>query len=95
MNVHEYREDKFPEQTPAGPFFANLGGFLLDCYFGFTGIRINDGAPPQWCERPVCLPAGWTCIEVEQIFARGQRWHLVAEHGAPHARMTALDDGSA
>ena len=25
----EYRSDVFPEQPQAGPFFANLGGFLM------------------------------------------------------------------
>ena len=29
MQTLEYRKDVFPEQPPAGPFFANLGGFLL------------------------------------------------------------------
>ena len=28
-NVHEYRPDRFPDEPVAGPFYANLSGFLL------------------------------------------------------------------
>ena len=34
----EYRADRFPEQPRAGPFFANIGGFLTSLLFGFTGL---------------------------------------------------------
>jgi hypothetical protein len=91
MNVHEYRDDKFPEMTPAGPFFANLGGFLIDCYFGFPGIRIREGSPHEWCERPVVLPKGWECIEVERIWGHGRPYRMIAEHGAAHASIEPLD----
>ena len=91
MNVHEYRDDKFPEMTPAGPFFANLGGFLIDCYFGFPGIRIHEGPPHEWCERPVVLPAGWESIEVERLWAQGRPYRMIAEHGAAHASIEPLD----
>ena len=33
LQTLEYREDVFPEQPRAGPFFANLGGFLLGLVF--------------------------------------------------------------
>ncbi len=36
MQTLEYRKDVFPEQPPAGPFFANLGGFLLGLILGFS-----------------------------------------------------------
>ena len=52
MNTHEYRADKFPEQPVAGPFFANLAGFLLNCYFGFTGLSIESDDPEKWCAPP-------------------------------------------
>jgi hypothetical protein len=91
MNVHEYRDDKFPEMTPAGPFFANLGGFLIDCYFGFPGIRMHEGPPEEWWERPVVLPAGWDCIEVERMWARGRPYRMSARHGAAHASIEPLD----
>ena len=83
MNVHEYDPRKFPEQPVAGPFFANLSGFLLNLYYGFTGLRPSMNDPSSWAERPVCLPAGWECIEVEAMHVRGRRVHLVAEHGTP------------
>ena len=83
MNVHEYDPRKFPEQPVAGPFMANLAGFLLNLYYGFTGLRSTMNDPSSWAERPVCLPAGWECIEVEAMHVRGRRGHLVAEHGMP------------
>ncbi len=35
--ILEYRPDRFPEQTPAGPFFANMGGSCQACCWGFRG----------------------------------------------------------
>ena len=81
LNTHEYREDRFPEQPVAGPFFANLGGFLLGCLYGLPGLRIGPGAPESWCERPVVMPEGWDGIAVERIWVRGQPAELVAHHG--------------
>src|SRR4051812_369292 len=51
----------------AGPFSANLGGFLMACMFGLTGLRIGAGAPETWAERPVLMPAGWEGIDVERV----------------------------
>ena len=36
MQTLEYRKDVFPEQPPAGPFFANLGGVLAWTDTGFS-----------------------------------------------------------
>jgi hypothetical protein len=91
MNVHEWRDDRFPDKPPAGPFFANLGGFLLDCYYGFPGLTISAAPPDRWCAREVVLPAGWDCIEVERLYARGSAWRLVAEHGAERATLSSVD----
>jgi hypothetical protein len=88
MNTHEYREDRFPEQPIAGPFFANIGGFLMSLLYGLTGIRISPDAPDTWPERPVCLPTGWQAIEVERLWARGRPMRLVARHGDSHASLT-------
>ena len=44
MQTLEYRQDVFPEQPRAGPFFANLGGFLLSLLTGFPG-------PSAWMGR--------------------------------------------
>ena len=38
LQTLEYRPDRFPEQPMAGPFFANLGGFLMGLILGFPGI---------------------------------------------------------
>ncbi len=39
----EYRPDVFPEQPRAGPFFANLGGFLIGLLTGFPGLQPTQG----------------------------------------------------
>jgi hypothetical protein len=81
----EYDRERFPEQPVAGPFTANLGGFLLSCLFGLPGIRLGAGEPATWCQRPVVMPASWDGIEVERMWARGREARLVAEHGAERA----------
>jgi trehalose/maltose hydrolase-like predicted phosphorylase len=78
----EYARDAFPEQVVAGPFTANIGGFLVSLLYGLTGLRIDDAEPEAWCRRPVTMPAGWDGIEVERIWARGAPARLQALHGA-------------
>jgi len=88
MNIHEYREDKFPEQPIAGPFVANLAGFLFGCLFGLTRLRPNAGDPSSWFESgPIVLPEGWDAIEVERIWVHGRPARLVARHGADRAEL--------
>ena len=41
----EYRQDVFPEQPRAGPFFANLGGFFLSLLTGFPALQPGLGIP--------------------------------------------------
>ena len=77
----EYRRDKFPEQPVAGPFFANMGGFLMGLLFGFPGIEPNAGKVEDWPQRRVTLPEGWRKIEVERLWVRGQPVTLTARHG--------------
>src|ERR1700722_17843564 len=72
LQALEYRADRFPEQPEAGPFFANIGGFLTSILFGFTGTNPGPGGPECWAQRPVVLPEGWTSIEVERIWIRGK-----------------------
>jgi hypothetical protein len=43
MQTLEYREDVFPEQPRAGPFFANLGGFILGLLTGFPRASARLG----------------------------------------------------
>jgi trehalose/maltose hydrolase-like predicted phosphorylase len=81
MQTLEYRPDRFPEQPQAGPFFANIGGFLTSLLFGFTGLRAGPGAADDWSERPVVLPGGWTAIEVDRLWVRGRPMRLTARHG--------------
>jgi trehalose/maltose hydrolase-like predicted phosphorylase len=81
LQTLEYRADRFPEQPQAGPFFANIGGFLTGLLFGFTGVRAGPGMPDTWIEREVVLPAGWASIEVDRLWIRGQPMRLVARHG--------------
>ena len=58
LQTLEYRRDRFPEQPMAGPFFANLGGFLMGLILGFPGIAVDEGEVAGWPRRPVVLPAG-------------------------------------
>jgi hypothetical protein len=87
MNVHELPESKFPDSPMAGPFFANIGGFIMACMCGLPGLRIGAGDPDTWCERPVVMPEGWDGVEVERLWVRGQPAHLLARHGDDRARL--------
>lgn len=88
MQTLEYRADRFPEQPQAGPFFANIGGFLTGLLLGFTGLKVGPGAPSTWAERRVVLPAGWTDITVDRVWIRGRPMRLVARQGAKSADLT-------
>jgi len=87
----EYQPQVFPEQPVAGPFTANIGGFLTSCLYGLTGLRIGAGDPPSWCERPISMPTGWDGVHVERIWARGRPASLTARHGDTHAALELLD----
>ena len=89
MNTHEYREDRWPEQPIAGPFFANMGGFLMALLYGLPGLKLGAADPGTWPSRPVVLPEGWNAIEVERIWVRDQPMRLLAEHGDARAHLTA------
>ena len=86
----EYRPDVFPEQPRAGPFFANLGGFLIGLLTGFPGLRPQPGDVKGWAKRPVVLPESWTSIEVERVWVRGRPHKLLAKQGAAQAELTPL-----
>ena len=86
----EYREDVFPEQPRAGPFFANLGGFLMGLLIGFPGLQPTPGDPAQWARRSVVLPEGWEAIEVDRVWIRGRPYRLVARQGAERAELKAV-----
>jgi hypothetical protein len=90
----EYDPNVFPEQPIAGPFTANIGGFLTSLLYGLTGLRIDDGEPQHWAARPVALPRGWDGVEVQRIWARGRPGRLSARHGDAHAAV-ALEPSSA
>jgi trehalose/maltose hydrolase-like predicted phosphorylase len=84
----EYSPLVFPERERAGPFAANLGGFLLGCLYGLTGVRLGPGDLDSWCERPVAMPSGWRGVEVERVWARGGAARLSAQHGDERARLS-------
>ena len=68
-----------------GPMFANIGGYLTTLLYGYPGIRVGQGDPTTWCERPVVMPAGWRGLHVERIFGHGDEHSLTAEAGKPAA----------
>jgi hypothetical protein len=82
LQTLEYRTDKFPEQPQAGPFFANMGGFLMSLLLGFPGIVIGNDSISAWARHKAILPAGWKAIEVERIWLKGRAVKLLAEHGS-------------
>ena len=88
MQTLEYRPDVFPDQPRAGPFFANLGGFLIGLLTGFPGLQPGPGDAQSWAKRVVVLPEGWTGIEVERVWIRGRPYKLVARQGAERAQLT-------
>jgi trehalose/maltose hydrolase-like predicted phosphorylase len=88
MQTLEYRPDVFPDQPRAGPFFANLGGFLIGLLTGFPGLQPGPGDAQGWAKRAVVLPEVWTGIEVERVWIRGRPYKLVARQGAARAQLT-------
>jgi protein-glucosylgalactosylhydroxylysine glucosidase len=80
-NIHEYRQDRFPEQTVAGPFTANIGAFLTGCLYGLTGMRPSFGPVEQWVRHPASMPSTWEGVEVERLWVHGEPMHLLARHG--------------
>jgi hypothetical protein len=87
LQTLEYRPDKFPEQPMAGPFFANMGGFLMSLLLGFPRLT-PQGPARNWAKAKVVLPKGWTAIEVGRLWIQGRPTLLKAEHGKV-TRLTA------
>jgi hypothetical protein len=79
--ILEYRRDRFPEQPVAGPFFANMGGFLSALLTGFARLEIDHGDPAHWCKHAAVLPEGWTAIEIGRVFVHGVAMRLSARQG--------------
>ena len=87
MQTLEYRHDVFPEQPRAGPFFANLGGFLTSLLLGFPGLQPGPDDPEGWARRPVVLPEGWSAIEVDRLWCHRGAFRLAARHGDARAEI--------
>ena len=81
LQTLEYRPDRFPEQPQAGPFFANMGGFLSGLLLGFTRLEPGEGSLADWAKESVVLPSGWSAIEVDRLWIRGRPVRLIARHG--------------
>jgi protein-glucosylgalactosylhydroxylysine glucosidase len=83
----EYSPSAYPDKPVAGPFSANIGGFLIACLYGLPGVHPTPGTTETWCRRPVVLPQGWDAIHVEQVWVRGELMRMVAEHGAERTQL--------
>jgi trehalose/maltose hydrolase-like predicted phosphorylase len=83
----EFSPKVFPDHILAGPFTANLAGFLTACIYGLTGLNIGSSEPESWCTRPVTMPSGWDGVHVPRLWVRGRPASLTAEHGADSARL--------
>jgi hypothetical protein len=81
----EYSPTAYPNQPRAGPFTANLGGFLTSCLYGLTGLRLNSDDPASWFRRKIILPRGWDAVRVDRVWVRGRPAALRAEHGEDRA----------
>jgi hypothetical protein len=77
----EYSPTAFPDHSRAGPFTANLGGFLTSCLYGLTGMQLSSGDPSTWFRRRVILPEGWDAIHSDSVWVRGRPVPLHAAHG--------------
>ncbi|MGH9377618.1 MAG: hypothetical protein ACRD1I_02345 [Terriglobia bacterium] len=62
-----------------GCFLTNFGSLLQTALLGFTGLRIREG---DWRAFPASLPEGWSRIEVDRLWVRGQPKRLTAENGS-------------
>src|SRR5258706_11595038 len=71
-------------------FLTNFGSYLQTVMFGFTGLRVNEGS---WTKYPASLPAGWSKIEIERVYVKGEPKRLVATDGAP-AQLIATQTGA-
>jgi trehalose/maltose hydrolase-like predicted phosphorylase len=87
METNEFSLKRFPDKPRVGPFMANLGGFLMSCLYGLTGLRLSDAEPAEWFTRPVVLPEGWEAVHVDRLYVRGRPARLEARHGATKARL--------
>jgi protein-glucosylgalactosylhydroxylysine glucosidase len=81
FQILEYRPDKFPEQPQAGPFFANMGGFLMSLLLGFPCLKLGWGDAQDWPQQKTVLPQGWQAIEVNRLWLKGRPMRLVARQG--------------
>jgi hypothetical protein len=88
--ILEYRADVFPSQPRAGPFFANMGGFLTSLLMGFPGLRPSGGSPSEWPTERVVLPRGWNSISVDRLWLHGRPHRLIARQDAELATLEPL-----
>ncbi|TMC30143.1 MAG: glycoside hydrolase family 65 protein, partial [Chloroflexi bacterium] len=48
METNEFSLKRFPDKPRVGPFMANLGGFLMSCLYGLTGLVLSAAEPAAW-----------------------------------------------
>lgn len=61
-----------------GCVLTNCSSLLQTAMLGFTGLRVREG---DWRAYPTSLPEGWSRIEIDRVWVRGEAKRLIAEDG--------------
>lgn len=87
LETDEFSRTRFPDRPEAGPFMANIGGFLSGLMLWLPRVRIGPGHPAGWAEAPVTMPSLWEGVEAQRVVLRGREGLIRASHGDRRARI--------
>lgn len=89
LETDEYSRTRYPDRAEAGPFMANIGGFLSGLLLWLPRIRIGPGDPGGWRAggSPLAMPSLWEGIDAQRVVIHGQEAAIRARHGERRARI--------